>query len=366
MKFSTRSLRSPHTLVFSGGLIMLAFGLLITSTTADDGTQSRYTRVLPNGYVEVSHQPFTNSSFNTIISTWDSNPAFGTLGLNLSIREPESVGITHAYIPVSIEGSTCPIVRTQILLNASVYRNHRQSDILILSSSHQAEVVKVENLVPNTRYEYRILARGCNMTAATYKRELTTLKDPTPRYTYTQPKRSSPVIVIPEPAAVEPTIIEPAPVTAEPEVFEDDHLPTFEDLTPLFPEDETYSQDPYLEDPIITDESHSQNFFERIWAWIKRVWAQFLNTRDRSEVEVSQDVPDDVFVQETEPITEESYQDDAVFTQETKPIVEETAIERERGINLPNTAREWIAVILLIIGTAGIIGSFMSTRKKAE
>lgn len=348
MKFSTLSLRSPRLLTLSSAFIVLALGLFITSTTADDGTQSRYTRVLSNGYVEVSNQPFVDSSFSNNPNGWNGNLATGPLGLNLIIREAESVGVTHAYIPVSIEGSSCPIVRTQILLNAPSYRNHRQSDIIILSSSHPVEIVRVANLVPNTRYQYRILARGCNMTAATYKRELVTLNDPTPRYAYTQPKTSAPVVAVPEPA-IEPVVIEEEPIMVAPAVFENEQFPTIFEDTP----EAAFYDDSYVEETsVIEEESDSRNFFERIGDWIKRIWTKFLNTRDRSSEEA--DPQDDVFVQDTEPLTEESQPE------------EESLIERERGVRLPTTARGWVAVILLVVGTAGIIGSFISTRKKAE
>lgn len=267
--------------------IILGAGLLVTTGIADGGSRVRYERILTNGVVEVSEVPFADSPYNTTILngwSWSSTLSEQTpLSLILTIRQPDSIGITHAYVPVSILGSMCPMARAQVLANANDVTKDGESEIIMLTSSNPEQLVRINNLHPNTRYSYRILAKGCNTNSITYEREFTTLPDPAAtRSAQRAQSRNKTVWSKTSVSAVVKT-------------------PTIETIT----------------------------------------------------------TPDPATLTESSMTPETTNSETQTPNSDTLPTTE------KRSFTLPQNPREWIAIALLLIGTIGIIASFI-TSKKAE
>lgn len=299
---------SPKRIAFFAiSAILLGLSLLLSTTTATNisGGRIRYERVHPNGFVEVSNQPFPDSSFSSHATTgvqtggWDGTTSLGKLTINLPIWSPESVGVTHAYIPVSIEGSSCPMVRTQILLNADNSARNRESEIIMLTTSLPRQTVRVGNLVPGTHYLYRIIARGCDETAATYERALETLPNPSPVHKIDT--RKAPALTLDE---IESEVAaQTALIKSVQNIF---NTPTFDNASP---ENTTTSE--------------------------------------------SFDNADIATLDEYEDNTPQDYTDYL-----------ENSLKKERSLHLPTTLRGWIAIILLTLGTIGIIIALAGNRKQ--
>ncbi len=422
MKFQT----SPFTtklIIGSISCALLGASLLITTTIADNGFINRFERVYSGGIIEISPVPFSDSTYSSSQSTfknivtktsYTSNPLL-PLDVLVTITDPQSVGITHVYIPVSTFGSTCGIIQSQIIIhNEEIMTPNIESSVVTTTSSNSSERVRTGNLLPDTLYSYKIISRGCDKTASTYERSFITLPDPSiserkthknispisPYALQTQINNNEQISItlhqpqtigithayIPVSLAGSTCSLIDGYVTAasynstEHETksiklsIKNKNIIRIGELSP----NTTYSYSVTATGCNTTTISYEKEFTTlKDPADVKypTIYRTQTNSQPRisKAVSVSPEVIPDVVPQENTlmPETLTTQQTPLIgygepnSPEEAEPFEEDltTKVEKVRIISLPKTSREWIALLLLLVGTIGIITSFVHKNK---